>query len=75
MFEGLEPKKKESLCHLMKKAAELDKADYDILMDAIASPLWSGAALSTELNNRGFTINKGAVSSHRSGSCACARVA
>jgi hypothetical protein len=55
----------------MSKAAELDKADYDILMEAIASPLWTGNALSEALRERGFKVHKGAVTNHRKKACAC----
>lgn len=71
MLEGLAPKKQDAICVLMSKAAELDKADYDILMEAIASPLWTGNALSEALRERGFKVHKGAVTNHRKKACAC----
>lgn len=73
MLEGLAPKKKDALCVLMMRAAELDKADYDILMEALDSPLWTSNGLAEALRDRGFQIHKGAVRNHRSGACSCAR--
>lgn len=73
MLEGLAPKKKDALCVLMLRAAELDKADYDILMEAIESPLWTSNGLADALRERGFKIHKGAVANHRKRACTCAR--
>ncbi len=73
MLEGLAPKKKDALCVLMLRAAELDKADYDILMEAIESPLWTSNGLADALRERGFKIHKGAVANHRKRTCTCAR--
>jgi hypothetical protein len=73
MLEGLAPNKKDALCILMSKAADLDKADYDILMEAIESPLWSSNGLAEALRGRGFIVHKGAVANHRKKTCACVR--
>ena len=73
MLEGLAPKKKDALCILMMKAADLEKADYDILMEAIDSPLWSSNGLADALRGRGFQVHKGAVANHRKKVCCCVR--
>ena len=73
MLEGLAPKKKDALCILMSKAAELEKADYDILMEALDSPLWTSNGLADALRERGFQIHKGAVANHRKKTCCCVR--
>lgn len=73
MLEGLAPKQKEAICVLMRRAAELDKADFDILMDAVADPKWSSNGLAEALRNRGFQVHKNAVSEHRNKVCCCAR--
>jgi hypothetical protein len=73
MLEGLAPNKKDALCILMSKAADLDKSDYDILMEALESPLWSSNGLSEALRSRGFIVHKGAVANHRKKTCSCAR--
>ena len=74
MLEGLEPKQKEALCGLMRKAAaELDASDYQILMDAIADSRWSGNGLAMALRERGFFVHKNAITEHRKKECTCAR--
>jgi hypothetical protein len=73
MLEGLVPKKKDALCVLMMRAAELDKADHEILIEAINSPLWTSNGLSEALRQRGFKIHKGAVANHRKKICNCVR--
>ena len=73
MFEGMTPPKKEALCLIARKAAELDKKDFDILQEALASPVWSNEALTLELTKRGFAVSKETLRVHRKGSCSCAR--
>lgn len=73
MLEGLAPKNQDALCILMSKAAELDKADYEILIEAINSPMWTSNALADALRERGFKVHKGAVGNHRKKACACAK--
>ncbi len=74
MLEGLQPKQKEALCGLMRKAAaELDADDYKILMDAIDDPRWTSNGLAEALRERGFQVHKNAVGEHRKGACICAR--
>lgn len=73
MLEGLKPKSADRLCGLMKKAAELEPADYQILIEAIDDPMWSSNGLAHALRERGFFIHKNAVGEHRKKSCACAR--
>lgn len=73
MLEGLAPKKQDALCVLMSRAADLEKADYDILMEALESPMWSSNGLAEALRNRGFIVHKGAVANHRKKVCACVR--
>lgn len=73
MLEGLEPPVKENLCVLMKKAADLDKKDLQILLNALDDPRWEGAALTAALAERGFHVNKGAIQEHRRKACRCAR--
>lgn len=73
MLEGLAPKNQDALCILMSKAAELDKADYDILLEAINNPMWTSNGLAEALRERGFKVHKGAVANHRKKMCACAK--
>jgi len=73
MLKGLTPPSEEPLCAMMKRAAELDKADLEILLGALADPRWSGAALATELNQRGFKVHRDLLNQHRTGKCRCAR--
>lgn len=73
MLEGLEPPVKENLCVLMQKAAELDKKDLQILLNALDDPRWEGRALTKALAERGFVLSKDAVQQHRRKVCRCAR--
>jgi hypothetical protein len=73
MLEGLAPKKREAICVLMSRAADLSPEDYQILMDALADPRWSSNGLAEALRERGFPVHKNAVGEHRKGICPCAR--
>lgn len=73
MLEGLAPKKKEAICVLMSRAAELSPEDYQILMDALDDPRWSSNGLASALRERGFNIHKNAVGEHRKKICPCVR--
>lgn len=73
MLEGLAPKKKEAICVLMSRAADLSPEDYKTLMDALADPRWSANGLSEALRERGFMVHKNAVSEHRKKTCPCVR--
>jgi hypothetical protein len=73
MLEGLAPKTKDALCVLMRRAADLDADDYQILMDAMGDQKWTSNGLATALRERGFVIHKNAIREHRQKQCACAR--
>lgn len=73
MLEGLAPKKKDMLCSLMRRATErLDEADMQILLDALADPMWSNNGLAEALRERGFETSEPSVRKHRLKSCICA---
>jgi hypothetical protein len=73
MLEGLAPKKRTTECIVMRKAKELEPADYAILMEAIDDPKWTSHGLSRALRERGLVMHKDAIGEHRKGVCACAR--
>lgn len=73
MLEGLTPPKKEQLCKMMSRAASLSKEDLAVFLDALASPIWSGAALSAALTERGFPVNRDSINQHRAKTCSCAK--
>jgi hypothetical protein len=73
MLEGLAPKEKEKVCVLVRRAAELEPADREILMAAMVDPKWSSNALSIALRNKGFSIHKNGVQEHRMKNCPCAK--
>ena len=73
MLEGLAPKRNSEVCVIMRKAAELDKADFDILMDAIEDSSWSSNGLAQALRQRGFVAHKNAINEHRKKVCCCVR--
>ncbi len=72
MLQGLTPPSDEPICAMMKRAAELDKADLEILLGAIADSRWSAQALAQELTRRGFKVHKDSILQHRGKKCRCA---
>lgn len=73
MLEGMTPPVKELICPLMRNAAELDKKDLAILIDALENPLWTTKNLVAELVARGFETSVNQMNKHRAKACSCAR--
>ena len=71
LLKGMTPPKKERVCFIALKAAELSKEDAEILLSAVKDPAWSITGLVTALNSRGVSISRAPVERHRRGSCGC----
>lgn len=75
MLEGLTPPKNKAIyCRIADMAAELEKSDKAIFLEAIDnSTAWSANALSTALRQRGLSVADTTITRHRNKVCACFR--
>lgn len=73
MLENLGEPESKYLCAFAKKVRELDKADQQILEDALANPEWGNLLLTRRLNELGFKVYRDTLTRHRNKECACAR--
>lgn len=72
MLEGLTPNKKQKPCALERLMTTLDKADRDILEQAVANvALWTSNSLSNALRDRGIVIADHTITKHRNKVCVC----
>lgn len=67
---GREPKP----CKVVTTAAELDAADGQALLDAVADTDWIAERLSAALSERGVQIGAMVIRDHRRNMCACRRL-
>ena len=74
MLEDLEKPKRANTCRIVTMKAELSEEDYQIFLDAVNDPTWSGHALKTALNQRGFSISGDSILKHRKGVCRCSKI-
>jgi hypothetical protein len=73
MLEGLAPKQRETICALMRNAAEmLDKKDMQILLSALEDKRFSNLGLAEALQEKGFPATETQVRRHRIKKCPCA---
>lgn len=75
MLENLGKPNDNTICGLMKNAAELSPEDYQILVEALDDPRWGNIVLARKLNSLGFKTSKGQLFRHRNKECFCARSA
>jgi len=73
MLEGLTPPFGEGLCKVSILASDLTAEDNAILQEALSDARWSTAALTSALNERGFSVGDTALRKHRNKKCACVR--
>jgi hypothetical protein len=71
MLEGLTPKKKKFPCKVREILESLEKADQEILKQALIDPAWGDRALEIALNERGIQISDTPIRKHRAGRCSC----
>lgn len=71
LLVGLTPPSKERICFVAKTAATLTDQDRKILLEAIANPAWSIAALVDALRTRGVNLSRTVIDRHRKGKCGC----
>lgn len=60
-------------CTVSLLLADLGKDDHAALVDALAHPTLTTAAISRALLREGHRINAATLQRHRKGECACAR--
>lgn len=71
LLKGMTPPKKERICFVATKAAELSKEDAEIFLNAVKDPAWSIAGLVNALTSRGVVISRAPIERHRRGNCGC----
>lgn len=71
LLSGLTPPAKENLCPVVRVADKLSKEDKEILLAAVDNVAWSVNALWKELNRRGLSLSRPAISAHRQKDCPC----
>jgi hypothetical protein len=75
MLEGLaRPQSKAVYCKVQMQIAELEPADREILIQALADArAWPASTLSTQLRLRGVSLADVTITKHRTQACACYR--
>jgi hypothetical protein len=75
LLEGLKPPPNKSIyCRLSQVLAELDKADSEILGQAVSDEQsWPAKTLANALKERGLSLSDTTISKHRRKLCACGR--
>ena len=68
-----EPPKRDWGCAVRSLAATLDKADAEILLDAVLNPAWQYYTLEQELQKRGLRLSQSTIKRHRLKNCSCWR--
>jgi hypothetical protein len=71
MLEDLKPPVRLTPCKVRAVLQGLEKKDQEILIKALANPLWTHSALSRELKTKGIIISEKPITVHRAGRCSC----
>jgi hypothetical protein len=71
LLEGMEPAKKLTTCKIRTYKITLGVNDQMILIDALANPVWTNAALSRALTDRGLVVSDKTIKAHREKRCSC----
>lgn len=69
-----EPKKFIPSCKIRNIAATLDEADGKIFISAVNDAKWPVAQLALALRERGITLTRETIRTHRNGLCSCSKI-